>query len=86
MAAEKAAKEGDQPGVDGKGHEADGSPSDEHGRHKLGQLCLPLPATNTCATVVCDAYVCSTSPSLHAARLHTLLAAPHHRFVKPGVM
>ena len=52
LAAEKAAKEGDRPGVDGKGHEADGGPSDEQGRHKLGQLCL-MPAIHhvcCCAT------------------------------------
>lgn len=41
QAAEKAAKEGDQPGVDGKGHEADGTTPDDHGRHKLGQPATP---------------------------------------------
>ena len=42
MAAEKAAQEEGQPGVDGKGHEADGGQADDHGRHKLGQLLCQL--------------------------------------------
>lgn len=63
LAAEKAAKEGDQPGGDGKGHEADGGPSDQQGRHKLGQLCL-MPAGHH---VCCCAMQCMLQDAVECA-------------------
>lgn len=54
MAAEKAAQEEGQPGVDGKGHEADGVQADDHGRHKLGQLSFGVSVvTRTAVTHIC---------------------------------
>lgn len=50
LAAEKAAKEGDQPNVDGKDHEADGNSPDDQGRHKLGQPSALM--------LVCSEFVC----------------------------
>ena len=58
MAAEKAAQEGGQPGVDGKGHEADGGQADNHGRHKLGQLLFRVSALKSVISACADYRLC----------------------------